>query len=275
VLCEKPLTTNLDEVLNLARKVEDKQRLIGLAYAYSGYAMVRHARKLIRDGQLGNIRRIAVEHPQGWLASRLETAGNRQAGWRADPRRAGPCGCMLDVGAHGAYLAELVTGLPITEVSADIRACVAGRPLDDDGATLFRLANGALGVLWASQIAVGETGGLKIRVYGDKGGLQWELQRPDQLLLHHATGSSEIVRSVAPLTPQTATPPVGRTEGFYEAMACVYQQFADGILAFNGKRDPKPEYPSLAEGIRSAAFVDAVFRNTRPENTEKWTKLAT
>ena len=139
VLCEKPLTTTMDEILNLGRKLDDKQRLIGLALSYSGYSMVRQAQKLIREGRLGNIRRVVVECPQGWLATRLETAGNRQASWRADPRRAGPSGCMADVGVHGAYLTELFTGLAITEVSADMRACVAGRPLEDDGAVLFRL----------------------------------------------------------------------------------------------------------------------------------------
>ena len=164
VFTEKPLTTTMDEVLNLGRKLEDKRRLIGLALTYTGLPMVRHARQLVADGRLGVLRRIVVECPQGWLATRLETAGNRPAGWRADPRRAGPSGCMLDVGAHGAYLAELVGGQPIVEVSADIRACVAGRQIDDDGAVLFRLASGCQGVLWASQIAVGETGGIRLRL---------------------------------------------------------------------------------------------------------------
>lgn len=275
VLCEKPLTTSLDEVLNLGRKLDDKQRLIGLTYSYTGYSMVRHAQKLIREGRLGNLRRVVVECPQGWLATRLETAGNRQASWRADPRRAGPSGCMADVGSHGAYLVELFTGQQITEVSADVRSCVAGRPLEDDGAVLFRLSSGALGVLWASQVAVGENGGVRIRIFGDKGGLLWELDNPTELTLHTPNGASEVLRSHIPLTPLTATPPAGRTECFCEALSYIYNQFADGVLAFNGKRDPKPAYPSLQEGIRSVAFVDAVIRNTRPENTDKWTKLAT
>lgn len=274
VFCEKPLTTTLDEVLNLGRKLDDKQRLIGLALSYSGYAMIRQARTLIQEGRLGNIRRVAIEYPQGWLATRLETAGNRQAGWRADPRRVGPSGCMADVGSHGAYLAEFLTGMAITEVSADIRACVAGRQVDDDGAVLFRLANGALGVLWASQVSIGETGSLKIRIYGDKGGLQWELDRPDVLLLHTLPGASETLRATGAVTPLAMTPPLGGNAGVCEALAYVYNQFADGVLAFDGKRDPAPVYPSLAEGIRSVAFVDAVLRNTQPENTEKWTKLA-
>ena len=274
VFCEKPLTTTLDEVLNLERKLNDKQRLLGLALPYTGYPMVRQARALIQEGRLGNIRRVAVEDPQGWLATRLETAGNRQAGWRADPRRVGPSGCMADVGSHGAYLAELLTGLSITEVSADVRACVAGRQVDDDGAVLFRLANGALGVLWASQISIGETGNLKIRVYGDKGGLQWELDRPDLLTVYGASGNAETLRTSMPPTPQQAMPPAGNCTGLCESLAYVYNQFADGVLAFDGKRELAPAYPSLAEGIRGVAFVDAVLRNTHPESTEKWTKLA-
>ena len=273
VLCEKPLTTSVVEVLNLRRKLDDKQRLIGLTFPYSGYPMVRQAQQIIRDGKLGNIRRVVVECPQGWLASRLETAGNRQAGWRADPRRAGQSGCMADVGSHGSYLTELFTGLQITEVSADVRSCVAGRQLEDDGAVLFRLANGAQGVLWASQICVGETGGVRIRIFGDKGGMLWELVNPNVLVLHALTGSSEVLRSGVPTTPLTALPPAGRTECLCGSLAYIYNQFADGVLAFDGKRDPTPPYPSLSEGIRAVAFVDAVIRNTRPENTEKWTKL--
>jgi predicted dehydrogenase len=274
VLCEKPLTTSLDEVLNLGRKLDDKQRLIGMTFTYTGYTMVRRAQELIREGRLGNLRRVVVECPQGWLATRLETAGNRQASWRADPRRAGPSGCMADVGTHGAYLTELLTGLTITEVSADVRACVAGRPVEDDGAVLFRLSNGALGVLWASQISVGETGGPRIRIFGDKGGMLWELARPEQLVLHALNGTSEVLRPGVPTTPQSALPTITPSEGFCESLAYIYSQFADAVQAFSGKRPATTEYPSLNEGVRSVAFVDAVLRNTRPENTEKWTKLA-
>ena len=272
VLCEKPLTTSLDEVTNLGRKLDDKQRLLGLTFAYSGYPMVRQARQLIQDGKLGTIRRVVVESAQGWMATRLETAGNRQASWRADPRRAGPSGCMADLGAHGAYLTELLTGLAITEVSADMHACVAGRQLEDDGAVLFRLANGAQGVLWTSQISIGETGNERIRIFGDKGSLAWELDTPDKLAFHNLNGASEILRS-APLLPLTATPSAGPGEGLCQALAYIYEQFADAVLAFEGKRDLNPPYPSLTEGVRAVAFVDAVLRNTRPENCEKWTPL--
>lgn len=274
VLCEKPLTTNMDEVLNLRRKLEDKKFYIGLTFSYSGYAMVRQAATLIKEGRIGNIRRVTVEYPQGWLAARLETAGNRQAGWRADPRRAGPSGCMADVGSHAAYLTELLTGLAITEVSADVRACVAGRPLEDDGAVLFRLSNGALGVLWASQIAIGETGNLRFRVYGDKGGMAWELDNPNTLVLHNLTGSSEILRLGVPLTPQTATPPTGRSECAIDALSYIYKQFAEEILAFDGKLNPAPGFPSFGEGLRAVAFVDAVLRNTNAANKDKWTPIA-
>jgi len=275
VLCEKPLTTTMDEVLNLGRKLDDKQRLIGLTLSYTGYPMVRQAQKLIREGRIGNIRRVVVECPQGWLATRLETAGNRQASWRADPRRVGPSGCIADVGAHGAYLTELFTGLTITEVSADIRSCVAGRPVEDDGAVLFRLSNGALGVLWASQVAVGETGAIRVRVFGDKGGMSWTLDNSGELAIHAPNGTSELLRSLAPTAPTEIPPPFGRVDCSCEALAYIYNQFADGVLAFDGRRDPTPAYPSLAEGLRAVSFVDAVVRNTRPENTEKWTRLST
>lgn len=274
VFSEKPLTTTLDEILNLGRKLEDKQRLIGIALAYGGYPMIRHAQAMIREGRLGNLRRVVIDCPQGWLASRLETAGNRQASWRADPRRAGPSGCMMDVGVHGAYLAELMTGLVITEVSADMRACVAGRPIEDDGAVLFRLSNGALGVLWASQIAIGEQGDTRIRIYGDKASLHWNLHDPHALTLHAANGSTETLHTVAPVTPLTAMPPFGPSECASDALAYVYDRFADAILAFDGTIGEPPGYPALADGVRCVAFVDAVLRNTSPENTEKWTKLA-
>ena len=273
VLCEKPLTTSVDEVLNLGRKLEDKQRLIGLTLSYTGYPMIRQAQQMIRDGKLGTIRRVVVECPHGWLATRLETAGNRQASWRADPRRAGPSGCMADVGAHGAYLTELLTGLPITEVSADVRSCVAGRQLEDDGAVLFRLANGAQGVLWASQISIGESGGEKIRIFGDKGSLRWELDAPHVLTIHTLNGSSEVLHAGVSAQPLSAMPSAGRAEGLCDSLAYIYAQFADAVLAFDGKRDLTPPYPSLQEGVRAVAFVDAVIRNTRPENTEKWTRL--
>lgn len=275
VLCEKPLTTTLDEVLNLERKLDDKQRLLGMTLSYTGYPMVRQARALLEAGRIGNIRRVVVECAQGWLATRLETAGNRQASWRADPRRVGPSGCMADVGSHGAYLAEFVTGLKIADVSADIRACVAGRPVDDDGAVLFRLSNGAQGVLWASQVAVGEHGTVRFRAFGDKGSLAWCLENPEELSIHGLAGSRETLRDPAPAAPAEALPPFGRANGSCEALAYIYNQFADGILAFKGHRDLSPAYPSLAEGFRAVSFVDAVIRNTRPESAEKWTRLST
>lgn len=277
ILCERPMTTTLDEALNLRRKLREKGLRFCLTTSGIGFPMLIEARELLRAGRVGEVRKAVVEYPQGWMATRLETAGNRQAGWRTDPRRAGPSGCLADVGAQGIDLMQFVTGLRVTQVCADMRICIPGRQLEDDGGVLLHLSNGAHGVLWASHICAGELNGLKLRIYGDKGTLIWDMARAGELLLHALNGQSEIRRVAGPELSRPAAAacwlPAGMPEGYLEALANIYQAFADDLaLALNGKPVPShPAYPTIDDGARSVAFVDAVVRNLKPENTDKWT----
>lgn len=279
ILCDKPMTTTLDEGLNLRRKLLEKQLRFGLTFSYTGYPMVREARELVRQGRLGEIRKIVMEYPQGWLATRLETAGNKQAGWRTDPRRCGPSGAVADIGTHALEVVQFITSLGVVDVCADLRAFVPGRQLEDDGTVMMHFSNGAHGLLWASQICAGEINGLRIRLYGDKGGLVWEQERPNTLLVHAVNGHSEIRRAADPTLSAAAQEatwmPAGFPDGFLEAFANLYDAFADDLTAaLAGKPIPAQLlYPSLVEGLRSVSFVDAVMRNMNPESSEKWTKL--
>ncbi len=280
VLCDKPMTTNLDEARNLVRKQQAAGLRCCVAFNHAGYPLVREARDLVRQGRLGAIRRVVVEHPQGWLATRLETAGNRQAGWRTDPRRAGPTGCMADLGSHCIHLAEYVTGLRVAAVSADLRAFVAGRQLDDDGTVLLRFDNGAHGVLWASQVCVGEQHGLRLRVYGERGGLMWEQERPGLLHVHALNGHTEVRQAGGPSLVRDAA----RTNwhlpadggGLLESFAHVYQAFARDLhqLRQGQSTAGEPDYPGVADGLRVMCFLDALIQNVHPENTAKWTAVS-
>lgn len=280
VLCDKPMTTNLDEARNLLRKQQAAGLRFCVAFNHVGYPLVREARALIRQGHMGTIRRVVVEHPQGWLATRLENTGNRQAGWRTDPRRAGPVGCMADLGSHCVHLAEYVTGLRVTAVSADLRASVAGRPLDDDGTVMLRFDNGARGVLWASQVCVGEQHGLRLRVYGERGGLMWEQERPGLLHVHALNGHTEIRQATGPsLSRESARTNwhlPGEGGGMLESFAHVYQAFAHDLqqLVHTPTATEPPDYPGTADGLRVMRFLDALIQNIQPENASKWTAVS-
>jgi len=280
ILCESPMTTSMDEALNLKRKLVDKGLEFCLTFSYSAYPMIKQARTLIQQNAIGNIRKVAVMYPQGWLATRLETAGNKQAGWRTDPRRVGPSGCMADIGTHCVHLAEFVTGLSVKEVCADLRAFIPGRPLDDDGAVLLHFSNGAHGVIWASQVCIGQASSLRIMVYGDKGGIEWQLDHANLLTLHTLTGPTQVFHSGGPgVAAANKTPfplPRGQTECFLVALTTLYHAFANRIEALaDNKTKEVFEYPTVDAGIAAMAFVDAVVRNVKPENTNKWTPLVT
>ncbi|HEY7696916.1 MAG TPA: Gfo/Idh/MocA family oxidoreductase, partial [Vicinamibacteria bacterium] len=195
VMCDKPLCLDLAEARELRALVKSTGLLFGLTHNYSGYPMVKEARGRVRSGELGRIRRVVAEYPQGWLASPLERTGQKQASWRTDRARAGASCCLGDIGTHAAHLTEYVTGLPIEEVACELTTFVPGRTLDDDGSLLLRLSEGARGVLWASQVAIGEENGLNLRVYGEKGSLEWRQEEPNSLVLKRPDRPREILRS--------------------------------------------------------------------------------
>jgi predicted dehydrogenase len=272
------MTASMDEAVNLAKKVRQAKRLFCLAHHYTGYPMVKEARHLVAGGKLGHIRRVVVEYPQGWLTTREETSGSKQAAWRTDPRRAGPAGCMGDVGIHCHAVTEYVTGLRVTEVCADLTSFLAGRQLDDDGSVLLRFHNGARGLCWASQVAPGERNGLRIRVYGDKGALDWRQHDPNTLLLHSQNKPTEVRRTGAPYVSRPAADatrlPAGGPEGFLEAFANVYGNFLTALQVSQSRSKLKEDnfdYPTVHDGVRGIAFLDAVVQSSKSE--DKWIEV--
>jgi predicted dehydrogenase len=255
VICDKPLTHRLDDALALEKVVEDAGVLFCLTHNYTGYPMVREARSLIAAGALGAIRRVNCEYLQGWLAGPEERGENKQAQWRTDPARAGAAGCFGDIGSHGQNLIEFVTGDRISTVCADLSQWVEGRPLDDDGNVLLRLASGAKGVLSASQIAVGEENNLTLRIYGESGGLEWSQMEPNTLILRWPDRSVELRRSGGPGTSAASADatrlPAGHPEGYLEAFAVLYRNFARAIRA--GKTGEAPSSKRWLPVLRTAA----------------------
>jgi predicted dehydrogenase len=278
VVSDKPATFNLAEAIELGKIVETSGLLYGLTHNYTGYPMVKEARDIVRSGRLGKTRKVVVEYPQGWLATRLEESGQKQASWRTDPARSGAAGCLGDIGTHAENLAEYITGLRIEELAADLTAFVEGRLLDDDANLLLRFAGGAKGILHASQISVGEENNLNIRVYGDKGGLEWHQQEPNTLLLKWPDRPTEIIRTGSGglgHSAQAATRiPAGHPEGYLEAFANIYRNFAQHLRAKLDGTTPNPaslDYPNITDGIRGMAFIDAAVESSRQNS--RWTKL--
>lgn len=276
VVCDKPLTTTLAEAEELRAAVRESGLLFCLTHNYTGYPLVRQARELVARGEVGAIRRVVVEYPQGWMATALEKAGVKQAGWRTDPRQAGSSFTMGDIGTHCANLLEYITGLGIREVFARLNTFVPGRVLDDDGSVLLNLAGGAHGLLWASGVATGEENGLNIRIYGEKAALKWRQEEPNTLVFQPADGPAQLQRTGtgAALPPaQSATRlPAGHPEGFIEAFANLYSAFAAALAARLAGRTPPPEvdFPGIEAGVRGMAFLEAVVRS----NAEgKWVEL--
>jgi len=280
VVCDKPMTASLDEAQNLAKKVKSSRLLFCLTHNYTGYPMVKEARALVKKGKLGEIRRVVVEYPQGWLATRLEATGQKQAAWRTDPKRAGGTCCMGDIGSHCANLAEYITGLEIKEICAELTTFVRGRQLDDDGSVLLRFKNGAHGVLWASQIAIGEENAINIRVYGEEGSIEWHQQEPNTLIVHWLDKPSEMRRTSTPYVGKEAAAntrlPSGHPEGYLEAFANIYSAFAD-VLAkrLDGKKvaESAIDYPGIKEGLRGMAFLNTVVASGR--SGDKWLTVKT
>lgn len=263
VLSDKPATFTLEEALKLREIVRKSGQLYGLTHTYTGYPLVKEARLRIAAGELGKIRKLVVEYPQGWLAGREEDADNKQAAWRLDPKQAGISSCMGDIGVHAANLAEYVTGLKISEVCADLTALVPGRKLDDDGAMLLRFDNGAKGVLMASQVSVGEENAVRIRVYGEKGGLDWEQQEPNTLWLKWNDRPTEMLRTSAPYLSELAAAntrtPGGHPEGYLEAFANIYMAFAGQVRAREegaALDERSADCPGIEDAVRGMTFIE-------------------
>jgi predicted dehydrogenase len=276
VICDKPVTLNLKEALALEKVVARTGLVFALTHNYTGYPMVKQARQMIRHGELGPIRKVVVEYPQGWLSTHIEASGQKQAAWRTDPKRSGIAGAMGDIGTHAENLAEYITGLKIKEMCADISTFVPGRLLDDDGNVLLRFEGGAKGVLHASQISAGEENNLNIRVYGEKGGLEWRQMEPNSLILKWLDKPTQIFRAggVGPLYPEAqaaARIPTGHPEGYLEAFANIYRNFAHCVQAHTEGREPDPiraDFPTIADGVRGMQFIEKVIKSGKSD--KKW-----
>jgi len=280
VVIEKPIAFTLDEARQLHQKVQETGLILCLTHTYSGYPMVKQARAMVTGGALGKIRKVWVEYPQGWLSKLSEREGNAQAAWRTDPKKSGKAGAMGDIGTHAAHLAEYVTGSQITHLCADLNAMVEGRILDDDGNVLLRMSNGARGVLMASQVAAGEENALKIRVYGEKGGIEWAQHEPNTLLVKWLDQPAQILRAggnygdrLSSFATSNCRTPGGHPEGYLEAFANIYRNFAQTLSARIDGTTPTPEmldFPNTQDGLRGMAFIDNVVASAA--SNEKWTE---
>src|ERR1700743_2142645 len=276
VILDKPMTFSLAEAKELEKVVKASGKRFCLTHTYTGYPMVKEAKQLIKDGKLGAIRKIYVEYPQGWLSTFLEGSDQKQAAWRTDPGKSGIAGAMGDIGTHAFNLAEYISGLQVTKVCADINIVVEGRKLDDDGAALLKFNNGASGVLMASQIAASDENNIKIRVYGEKGGIEWQQDVANTLLVKWQDKPAEIYRTgggyVSSYASHNTRTPAGHPEGYLEAFANLYRNFALCIKADLAGKTPEKEwldYPGVEEGVRGMAFVENVIASGKSD--AKWT----
>ncbi len=281
VMCEKPMTLTVKQAVELKKIVGKTRRVFGLMHNYTGYPMVKLARDMARQGDLGRILKIVVQYPQGWLIRPIEREGSMQASWRTDPRQSGAAGCMGDIGTHAENLAEYITGLKIREICADLTTFVKGRRLDDDGNCLVRFDKGAKGVLFASQVSIGEENGLAIWVYGENKSLEWHQEHPNYLYVKVINGPVQVWRRgnpyVAERSPAAARAtrlPFGHPEAFFEAFANVYCNFTDTIRARIDRRKPDPlalDFPTVSDGLRGMQFISTVVKSAAMG--AKWVKM--
>jgi predicted dehydrogenase len=272
VMSDKPATATYGEALALEKAVAVFQLPYGLTHTYAGYPLVREAREICASGKLGPIRKIVVEYLQGWLSKPIEQAGQKQAAWRSDPALSGPGGCIGDIGVHAFHLAEYVTGLQVTALSATLLSVVAARRVDDDCTALLRYDNGAQGALITSQIAAGEGNGLRLRVYGESGSLDWKQEDPNRLRLKWLDGPEEIRHASGGYLGGSARAatrlPGGHPEGYLEAFAVLYREFADALASWkSGQRDPLPKtLPGIVAGVRGMRFIDRAIESSRQQS---------
>ncbi|WP_445800655.1 Gfo/Idh/MocA family protein [Temperatibacter marinus] len=270
VLCDKPATLTLAEAEELEVIIDETHGLFGLTHTYLGYPMVSQARDMVAKGEIGAVRKVYVEYHQGWLAGEQD---NKQAAWRTNPKTSGISGCMGDIGTHAHNLAEYITDSLVVELASELTAFVAGRQLDDDGAALLRFDNGSTGVLSASQVCVGEENGLSIRVYGDKGGMQWRQQEPNSLRVTRIDAPEQLYRAgtdhLTDAASRRCRTPAGHPEGYLEAFANLYIDFAAAIKA--GEKKKATGVPGIKEGVRGMAFIEAIVDSSN--NNSRWTKI--
>ncbi len=275
VVLDKPMTLNYDEAKKLYKIIKKSDKLFCLTHTYTGYPMIKQMKQMIADGVIGEVRKVYVEYPQGWLHKLLEYE-NKQAEWRTDPTRNGKAGCFGDIGTHAFNLAEYVAGIKVVKICADLDIKVAGRPIDDDGAVLMRFENNASGILTASQIDAGCENNLKIRVFGEKAGLEWQQEDNNTLRLRWPDKPDEIYRAgtgyLGSLANENIRTPAGHPEGYIEAFANIYRNFARCIYALRKGEEPKPEwwdFPGAEDGIRGMAFIENVLKSSASD--KKWT----
>jgi predicted dehydrogenase len=279
VVIEKPITFSLEEAKELKQILDKTGLTLCLTHTYSGYPLVKQIKAMIKDGQLGKIRKVWVEYPQGWLSKLSEREGNAQAAWRTDPKKSGKSSVMGDIGTHAAHLAEYVTGSKITDICAELNTMVEGRVLDDDGAVMLKFDNGAKGVLMASQVAAGEENGIRIRVYGEHGGVEWYQHEPNTLLVKWLDKPTQIYRAggnnghyLSPMATHNCRTPAGHPEGYLEAFANIYRNFALTLGCKMDGKTPTPEmldFPGIEDGLRGMAFIDNVVASSQSD--KKWT----
>lgn len=275
VVIEKPIALSLEEAKQLQEKVKETGLILCLTHTYSGYPMVKQAKAMVKEGKLGAIRKIMVEYPQGWLSTLTEREGNAGAAWRTDPAKSGKSGCMGDIGTHAAQLAEYISGLKISKLCADLNIVVPGRGLDDDGNVLLKFDNGANGVLIASQVAAGEENALKIKIYGEKGGLEWHQMEPNTLIVKWLNEPAQIYRAgqayLSDAAKHNTRVPGGHPEGYLEAFANIYRNFALTIGAISQGQQPTEamlDFPRVEDGVRGMAFIENVVASSASD--QKW-----
>ena len=269
VICDKPLTTTLKDALRLKKLAEAKGVIFAVTHNYTGHPLVRHAREMVKAGELGKIQLVQVEYPQDWLTNKIEDEGQKQAGWRTDPAQSGAGGSIGDIGTHAHNLAQFVSGLEISELLADLTSFVPGRRLDDNVQIMMRYTNGARGALWASQVAPGNENGLMLRVYGTKAGLSWRQDSPNVLYYSpYGEPTRMLTRgsgAVGPAAARVTRVPPGHPEGYLEAFATIYTEVAHAIRAHREGKKPPPEvnFPGLDEGIAGMAFIEAALKSSK------------
>ena len=280
VIVDKPLCFSMEEAYALEAKAKEAGVLFALTHTYTGYPMIKQAKAMIANGELGEVRKVYVEYPQGWLSTNLEKEGQKQAGWRTDPSRSGKGGSIGDIGTHAANMAEYVSGLNITSLSAETKIFVEGRQLDDDASMLLRFENGATGVLMCSQVAAGAENNIKVRVYGEKGGVEWEQEDNNSLLVKwlgkprqiYRTGGENAYLSEHALANTRL--PAGHPEGYFEAFANIYRNFAFAIQArLTGEEIDSAiyDFPTVEEGVHGMLFVEKVVESA--ESNGRWVEV--
>ena len=280
VICDKPLTVSLAEAKKMREAVEKSGLVFALTHNYTGYPLVRRMREMVRAGELGEIRLVQAEYPQDWLSGATETTGNKQAEWRTDPKRSGAGGSLGDIGTHAYNLADYVTGIPVTELCAELSTFVPGRKLDDNAQVMLRYENGARGLLWASQVAPGNENNLRLRVYGTKGGIEWRQEHPNQLYWSEFGHPTQVIGRATGAANEAAKRvsrvPAGHPEGYLEGFANIYSEVALAIRAVRGGRkrklDKAVHFPTIVDGVKGMIFIDAVVNSSK--RGARWVKIA-